>query len=138
MDIFTVVVPTPRSAPGSVLSEAYGINNNGQVVGYYSDGAHSFRFLYSGGVYTTLLDPGNPDAYAYGINDNGQIVGVAFNPYFGATPLPATLPLFATGLGALGLLGWRRKRKGTAGTREGRSWSFCGSGIIGSLVWRGR
>jgi hypothetical protein len=29
----------------------------------------------------------------------------------GATPLPATLPLFATGLGGLGLLGWRRKRK---------------------------
>ena len=26
------------------------------------------------------------------------------------TPLPATLPLFATGLGALGLLGWRRKK----------------------------
>jgi hypothetical protein len=25
--------------------------------------------------------------------------------------LPAALPLFATGLGALGLLGWRRKRK---------------------------
>jgi phospholipase/lecithinase/hemolysin len=30
------------------------------------------------------------------------------------TPLPATLPLFATGLGALGLLGWRRKRKAQA------------------------
>ncbi len=28
-----------------------------------------------------------------------------------ATPLPAALPLFATGLGAMGLLGWRRKRK---------------------------
>jgi hypothetical protein len=28
-----------------------------------------------------------------------------------ATPLPAALPLFASGLGALGLLGWRRKRK---------------------------
>jgi hypothetical protein len=27
------------------------------------------------------------------------------------TPLPAALPLFATGLGALGLLGWRRRRK---------------------------
>jgi hypothetical protein len=26
-------------------------------------------------------------------------------------PLPGALPLFATGLGALGLLGWRRKRK---------------------------
>lgn len=27
------------------------------------------------------------------------------------TPLPAALPLFASGLGALGLLSWRRKRK---------------------------
>jgi hypothetical protein len=26
-------------------------------------------------------------------------------------PLPAALPLFATGVGALGLLGWRRKRR---------------------------
>jgi type VI protein secretion system component Hcp len=31
-----------------------------------------------------------------------------------ATPLPAALPLFATGLGALGLLGWLRKRKSRA------------------------
>jgi len=30
-------------------------------------------------------------------------------------PLPATLPLFATGLAAIGLLGWRRKRKARAG-----------------------
>jgi hypothetical protein len=35
------------------------------------------------------------------------------NTYDGVSqvPLPAALPLFATGLGALGLLGWRRKRK---------------------------
>jgi hypothetical protein len=32
------------------------------------------------------------------------------NPWL-STPLPAALPLFATGLGALGLLGWRRKRR---------------------------
>jgi hypothetical protein len=32
----------------------------------------------------------------------------------GSTPLPAALPLFATGLGAFGLLGWRRKRKSAA------------------------
>jgi hypothetical protein len=31
-----------------------------------------------------------------------------------ATPIPAAFPLFATGLGALGLLGWRRKRKAHA------------------------
>ena len=30
------------------------------------------------------------------------------------TPLPDALPLFATGLGALGLLGWRRKRHARA------------------------
>jgi hypothetical protein len=30
------------------------------------------------------------------------------------TPLPAALPLFASGLSALGLLGWRRKRKAKA------------------------
>ena len=44
-------------------------------------------------------------------------VGRNFNPGTWAsseTPLPAALPLFATGLGALGLLGWRRKRKATA------------------------
>lgn len=31
-----------------------------------------------------------------------------------ATPLPAALPLFAGGLGAIGLVGWRRKRKAAA------------------------
>jgi CHRD domain len=36
----------------------------------------------------------------------GEILG-----FLVPTPLPAALPLFATGLGALGLLGWRRKRK---------------------------
>jgi hypothetical protein len=47
-----------------------------------------------------------------------DIVGGTTTPTFNAafslegviTPLPAALPLFATGLGVLGLLGWRRKR----------------------------
>jgi hypothetical protein len=29
----------------------------------------------------------------------------------GETPLPAALPLFASGLGAMGVLGWRKTRK---------------------------
>jgi len=32
----------------------------------------------------------------------------------GSTPIPGALPLFATGLGALGLFGWRRKQKTAA------------------------
>jgi hypothetical protein len=39
-------------------------------------------------------------------NDQGNTDPVA--------PLPAALPLFATGIGGLGLLGWRRKRKAQA------------------------
>ena len=33
------------------------------------------------------------------------------------TPVPPTLLLFATGLGALGMLGWRRKKKGAPAAR---------------------
>jgi hypothetical protein len=33
-----------------------------------------------------------------------------------STPLPTALPLFASGLGAMGLLGWRRKRTKTVAT----------------------
>jgi hypothetical protein len=40
--------------------------------------------------------------------------GDTFTIEIGTTPLPAALPLFATGLGGLGLLGWRRKRKAQA------------------------
>jgi len=39
---------------------------------------------------------------------------VVFNVTTASTPFPAALPLFATGLGALGVLGWRRKRKQVA------------------------
>jgi len=42
-------------------------------------------------------------------NFNNFVVG-APTEIISAVPLPAALPLFATGLGALGLLGWRRKK----------------------------
>jgi len=39
-----------------------------------------------------------------------------------ATPLPAALPLFATGLGALGLIGWKRERRSSlVGSKWGHS-----------------
>ena len=47
------------------------------------------------------------------LNGSGGLVddiqGISANA--SAVPLPAALPLFAGGLGGLGLLGWRRKRK---------------------------
>ena len=42
------------------------------------------------------------------------VPGGEIRGFLTATPLPAALPLFASGLGALGLLGWRRKRKAQA------------------------
>ena len=52
---------------------------------------------------------GSPNTLYFTDGINGEADGL-----FGAidaTPIPATLPLFATGIGGLGLLGWRRKRK---------------------------
>jgi CHRD domain len=43
------------------------------------------------------------------VNTGGEIRG-----QLAPVPLPPALPLFATGLGALGLLAWRRKRKADA------------------------
>ncbi len=70
-----------------------------------------------------LSNDANDPIDSYGIFLAGYESGYLFNGMTldGAgqadplgTPLPAALPLFATGLGALGLLGWRRKRKNAA------------------------
>ena len=81
----------------------------------------------SGGSATAFADPhifidpsfdpsftGDASLYSIIVSDG---VGNDFPPGFlgpspvVTTPLPGALPLFATGLGALGLLSWRRKRK---------------------------
>jgi probable HAF family extracellular repeat protein len=60
-----------------VSTQAFGINNKGQIVGYYYDSKGiTHGFLYDGGVYTTLNDQLGVDGTdAFGINDKGQIVG---------------------------------------------------------------
>ena len=60
-------------------------------------------FLDGGFFYATL--GGDADFITTGFYSISVISGVP------EVPLPAALPLFATGLGVLGLLGWRRKRK---------------------------
>jgi PEP-CTERM motif len=49
-------------------------------------------------------------------NPTGLLVSASPSsaPAPSAVPLPAALPLFASGLGVMGFLGWRRKRKKAA------------------------
>jgi len=47
----------------------------------------------------------NADFVSLDRQGNAEIASIS------AAPLPAALPLFATGLGGMGLLGWWRKRK---------------------------
>jgi probable HAF family extracellular repeat protein len=67
--------------PGGTGSYAYGINDNGQVVGqgYNVSSGQQHAFLNSGGTMTDLGTlPGYPiSSIAYGINNNGQVVGAS-------------------------------------------------------------
>jgi len=63
---------------GSTQTQAWDINNSGQIVGEYLDGSgDSHGFLLNGGVFTTIDFPaaqgGLGGDFAEGINDAGQV-----------------------------------------------------------------
>src|SRR5437762_1281167 len=66
-------VYTTLDAPGSTLTQAFGINDSGQIVGSYrpADGI-DHGFLLRGGTYTPIDVPGAYSSPAFGINDSGQ------------------------------------------------------------------
>jgi hypothetical protein len=55
-----------------------------------------------------------PNSTTLWVNDADAGIFSAVSSDFTPTPVPAALPLFATAIGGLGLLGWRRKRKAQA------------------------
>ena len=95
------------NASGQITSYGYTAATGGFVYDLCLGGPCNFNgntgftvFLLAGGI--------APDA------DHVATSSITFTSDAVATPLPAALPLFASGLGALGLLGWRRKRKAIA------------------------
>jgi hypothetical protein len=86
-------------------------NANGSIAG---NSAHNpflnqaVTFVIFGPDLTTASIP-NSVTFSFGTTEGANNV-----PGVSTVPVPAALPLFATGLGALGLLGWRRKRKARA------------------------
>jgi probable HAF family extracellular repeat protein len=63
--------------PGAFSTEALGINNAGQIVGFFKDntGAGQHGFLYDRGIFTTIDVPGATGTIPFGINNARQIVG---------------------------------------------------------------
>ena len=116
---------------GVISSGGPDLNGSSQIHVFCDHASSSCTNTYSGDTLATL------DSIAYGgttfglltvhdsgveigdWNNNGQTISAqadiqSITINTATTPLPAALPLFASGLGALGLLGWRRKRKAAA------------------------
>ena len=75
-----------------------------------TDGVDRFRIL---GIETSAnVDPNSATAFITGLTfvSDGTFSGT-MTPLTATTPIPATLPLFASGLGGLGFLGWRRRKR---------------------------
>jgi probable HAF family extracellular repeat protein len=61
---------------GTGNTAAVGINNQGDIVGYFANGPGQYDgFLYHDSVYSTFSVPGAVYTFPQGINDNGDIVG---------------------------------------------------------------
>jgi len=75
MTVYTYTTIDDPSATNGTY--AFGINDLGQIVGYYTDlSNYVHSFLYSGGIYTTIDDPSATNGtYADSINASGQITG---------------------------------------------------------------
>jgi probable HAF family extracellular repeat protein len=71
---------TDLGAPLGAGSYAQGINNKGQVVGYWTTPNGIHAFLYELGEFTDLGNLGGTNVYALSINDLGQVSGFAETP----------------------------------------------------------
>jgi hypothetical protein len=105
-------LPTASAAPGKLDFSAGGIGVDFltlspvlQQLFFIGDGMTSLMALQSfiAPTGSTRLFLGTMDGFGW-FNNAGQFT-------VSAVPLPAALPLFGTGLGLLGFVAWRRRRK---------------------------
>lgn len=105
-DSFTVDATGTLTAADFVGQANFSPNNSYVDLTLVYDGPGSGTNV--AGLFQTIVPPSGPLDQSGGDFGNGLYTTVS------STPLPAALPLFASGLGALGLLGWHRKRKTAA------------------------
>jgi probable HAF family extracellular repeat protein len=126
-------LPTIGHDPDGV---AFGINNQGQAVGYSGTcTAVNHAVVWENGMATALPNLGNAYAVAYAINDRGQIVGQAINS--DGTPLGALWQdNTVTSLG--GLLPGDEASFATSVNNRGQvvGSSFANGGWSHGLLWK--
>ncbi len=106
-------------ASGSAFSNERGAGNSGlQTFSFNQNVTFTANLIYQISMNTTaeawddqiataFLDPIFMAPAGYSI-----LTSPGIGNGLAVTPIPAALPLFTSGLGALGLLGWRKRRKG--------------------------
>jgi hypothetical protein len=122
---FTIVAPQVGSS--GILTQGNGLtamdfkidgldfklNNSSEVTYFYQGSTLILTSLaYSGKIgvdqlFAISLDGVGGYSFTDGVPGDHTVGGISVS----ATPIPTTLPLLATGLGALAMLGWWRKRK---------------------------
>ena len=106
---FNGVIPLTA---GGALCSSHSLNN-----AVCSWGARDFFTVNNpNDSYFSLTYDGEHGIIQFGevFQGSAYFVGGFFTSSVETTPLPAALPLFVSGLGAIGILGWRRKKKTTA------------------------
>jgi hypothetical protein len=116
-----VINSDPITGPSGFASADNILYFPASTVGIDGNGQTPPTFVDSNGISFSALTTGPWNIFNYITYETGTAItnadaccGVVGTFNVAETPLPATLPLFASGLGALGLLGWRRKRKAQA------------------------
>jgi hypothetical protein len=105
-DSFTVDAAGNLTAASFRGKGVYDINGDYVYLSITYDGPGSGTNV--AGLFQYILPSSGPIEQTGGDFGNGDYTTVS------STPLPAALPVFAAGLGAIGLLSWRRKRKNAA------------------------
>ena len=82
-------------------TQAFGLNDADQIVGYYQDATGNHGYVLSGGTFITLNDPsasGANGTIAFGINASGFVVGgygvgsITAHGFLSTTPTTALTP----------------------------------------------
>jgi hypothetical protein len=103
----------------STFAQALGVNDQGEIVGFYTDGTGQHGFIDNNSVFTSFDAPGAVSTTINGINDKGDIVGFYTNANdatvgFVGAPVPeaSTWAMMLAGFAGLGFLGYRKVRQG--------------------------